>query len=45
MKKHISARIDEDIINKAKQAAKKENRSFNNFLEVALDDRTKKILQ
>lgn len=32
----ISARIDERILIKAKQTAKKQNRSFNNVLETSL---------
>jgi predicted transcriptional regulator len=36
MKQPISARLDFDLLNKAKQIAKKENRSFNNLLETSL---------
>ena len=32
----ISGRIDAEILEAAKQVAKKENRSFNNLLETAL---------
>jgi len=35
-KKPISARIDKEILAKAKKVAKKDYRSFNNFLETAL---------
>ena len=36
MKKPISARIDKELLAKAKKVAKKENRPFNNLLENAL---------
>ena len=37
MKKPISARIDKELLAEAKKVMKKENRSFNNLLETALE--------
>jgi len=45
MKKHITARVDEEIIKLAKKAASLENRSFNNFLENALDITSKEVIK
>jgi len=45
MKKHITARVEKEIIDLAKKAANLENRSFNNFLENALDIVSKEVIK
>ena len=41
----ISGRVDEKILDLAKKAANLENRSFNNFLENALDLVSKEVIK
>lgn len=36
MKQHITARVEPEVLKGAKEVAKEQNRSFNNFLETAL---------
>jgi len=43
MKVHQTMRIDEDIINTLKSQAKKEKRSFNNYIEIVLSDIVMKL--
>ncbi len=42
MKQHITARVEPQVLKDAKQVAKDQNRSFNNFLETSLITATNK---